>query len=65
MPDGLRIVIYIKTSSRSESETGDIINLGVEISKEVYNKDMISHKIVMKFLFNAPFEYQTCQTKLS
>ena len=44
MSDGLRIAIYIKTSRRSESETGDIINPGVSYLKGFYNKDMISHK---------------------
>ena len=51
---------YIKTSSRSESETGDIIKLGVKHLKEFYNKDMISQNNLMKFLFNAFTKNQKC-----
>lgn len=53
------MVTYIKMSRRRETETGDIIKLGVNHLKEFYNKDMISQNNLMKFLFNASFKYQT------
>ena len=60
LSDRLRMVTYIKTSRRRETETGDIIKLGVSYLKEFYNKDMISQNNLMKFLFNASFKHQTC-----